>query len=1079
MRRLYALFIAFVIFIQLSLSVFAVGNNSEKITVYVDGVLIDPGKDPMIVNSRAMAPIRAVAEACGMNVGWNNDKRLVTVSHDYLSVSMVIDSDEMKVYNSIIDSLETVKLEAAPVIVDSTTYVALRAPLEYLGAKVEWDNGRRCISITSPKALSEKNTPQETAPEDSSDKDSTTPSENMSGTAPEQNEGSADESTQPVPPVTGEDASSDGSDSDVTADADKSDTKEDASETDGSDTLTGEKDSEPSDSSTDTSDTEPQDQPSDTEKTEAADENAQDAPTNTEGDNGLAAPDAEDKPEAPAENSPENGTSPEETPKFTYTGFREMEGHTIIEHAPHGLYGRIKATEPITLVRCRIVGTKMDYVLFFKKEDNLRNYNVFTYFDKLICFSDAGLGAHTLEILAGVNGGEQQVVFTYDYTVVSETDPYPDVSGGNQAIPDGGSDTSADSEGAPSDVGSGNNPASGDVTEETPENKDNENDGTGSATENIPDNTEGTDPVTDTESETENIPDNTNDAEPENGASSENKEPEKTPTEKPYREPGPRVEQDEPPKSDTEDKDDKPNDTKPEPDNVPDSDKDKEPEKAPDNKDDSGKENTSDPEEAPKEKPYRKPGPRVEQDEPSDEDDDYNKGRDDKDSSNDNDDVSQNRGKTDVAVSYHGFRKMTNDSVVKGAPHGLYGNIVSNCPITFVRCRINGTDMDYSLEFSAKDNITTYNVFTYFDQLIRFSDAGLGKQSFEIFVGAGGETPGLLFKYNYTVTEKGATPPTSQTKPTTPSEKPDSTTGSVTMSDVCLPLEGTIKVTSPYGFRAYNKWEFHKGVDIISTSSLNIIAVADGTVVDCATGRNSGVGNYVAIQHTGGWVSLYYHLASYDVEIGDKVKKGDRFAIMGNTGGNYGVHLHFMTCDNWYGGIWATQNNHHTPPHEYVPWLLDEAVYYNPSFEKVNSDKMILCSFLFPTRLQQGSSFAISKNGAFVASENPLQSITLTVSDKDGNELICETVEEPTYWNQDIYTYTNISTELDKKCEFDKLPIGKMKVTVTAVSTLGRERQIYEKEFEVVGRDVDIDETEGLTPEEASKTDAFEKKDGE
>ena len=380
--------------------------------------------------------------------------------------------------------------------------------------------------------------------------------------------------------------------------------------------------------------------------------------------------------------------------------------------------------------------------------------------------------------------------------------------------------------------------------------------------------------------------------------------------------------------------------------------------------------------------------------------------------------------------------------------------------------------MDYTVEIPKEDNITTYNVFTVFDNLICFSDAGLGKQKFDIFVGVDDEASKLLFSYSYTVVEKSSQTSGKPTESSTKNNIPDS-------EDVCLPLEGTIKVTSPYGFRAYNRWEFHKGVDIIS-ESLNIIAVADGTVVDCATGRNSGAGNYVAIQHEGGWVSLYYHLASYEVEIGDSVKKGDVFATMGNSGGNYGVHLHFMTCDDWYGDIWSTQNNHHKAPHEYVPQLLTDAVFYNPSFEKTNTDKMILCNFRFPTVTEQGKPISISSSGGFVASENPLSVLTLSVVDKDGNVLLSETIENPKYYVSGLYTYTNITIDFDCMCELDTLPAGSHTVYVTAISSKGRERVIYEKQFSVISpeelSDLENDDSDSaqLSTEEIAKTDAFE-----
>lgn len=752
----------------------------DSIKIFVDGNEVSSELLPVISNSRTLAPVRPVAESCGISVSWNGETGGITLSKDVMSVSVMVGSREMKVYNSVIDDMKTMTLEQAPMIIDSSTYVALRPVMEVFGAKVDWDADNRHILVTSSESIVDD------TEDDTEDKDK---------------------------------------DKDKNINIDKK-------ENTGGATVTG-----------------------------------------IEG--------------------------------ISYSGFRAMEDHKVVEGAPHGLYGRVKASSPITQVRCRLVGTKMDYSLFFRPSDNITDYNIFTYFDKLICFSDAGLGDRRFEIYAATDGGEAELLFSYDYTVITKEEiPSEETEAPEKA------DTPSE-----------------DNTEEAPEDKD--------------------EPSEDTAAD----------------KSSEENEVQK--------------------------------------------------------------ENTAD---IPEDK----------------------------------------ENEVTVTVSYHGFVRMTGDKISEGAPHGLYGKIVADQPITEVRCRLVGTDMDYTVTIPQEDNVLEYNVFTYFDKLICFSDAGLGRQRFEIYAGVLGDPSALLFGYDYTVTEK-AVPVGSIT---------DSPDKSDIDTDVCLPLEGTIKVTSPYGFRAYNKWEFHKGVDIIS-SSLNIIAVADGTVVDCATGRNSGVGNYVAIQHGGGWVSLYYHLASYDVEIGDTVKKGQKFAIMGNTGGNYGIHLHFMTCDNWYGGIWATQNTHHTPPHEYVPQLLTDVLFYNPCYEKVNKDKMILCGFKFPNVLEKGRPFSISSSGAFVASENPLESMTLTVADESGNVVLSETINHPEYYVSGIYTYTNISTEFDMMCEFDSLPVGVHNVTVTTVSTGGRERVVYEKDFEVVGAGDSTEEERAeadalLTPEDTLKTDAFE-----
>lgn len=107
------------------------------------------------------------------------------------------------------------------------------------------------------------------------------------------------------------------------------------------------------------------------------------------------------------------------------------------------------------------------------------------------------------------------------------------------------------------------------------------------------------------------------------------------------------------------------------------------------------------------------------------------------------------------------------------------------------------------------------------------------------------------------------------------------------------------RMTSPYGRRVLNgKSEFHGGVDLVGVGGTAVCSVCDGTVINSRiiTDKSNLTwqwGNYVAVQASDGTVIYYCHLASRAVKKGDKVKKGQRIGIMGNTGYSFGAHLHF------------------------------------------------------------------------------------------------------------------------------------------------------------------------------------------
>ena len=101
-----------------------------------------------------------------------------------------------------------------------------------------------------------------------------------------------------------------------------------------------------------------------------------------------------------------------------------------------------------------------------------------------------------------------------------------------------------------------------------------------------------------------------------------------------------------------------------------------------------------------------------------------------------------------------------------------------------------------------------------------------------------------------------------------------------------LPAKGTY--TSSFGAR----WgTLHAGVDIANAIGTPIYAVADGEVID--SGPASGFGMWVRVQHADGTITVYGHIDTTLVTVGQKVMAGDQIATMGNRGFSTGPHLHF------------------------------------------------------------------------------------------------------------------------------------------------------------------------------------------
>ncbi len=84
----------------------------------------------------------------------------------------------------------------------------------------------------------------------------------------------------------------------------------------------------------------------------------------------------------------------------------------------------------------------------------------------------------------------------------------------------------------------------------------------------------------------------------------------------------------------------------------------------------------------------------------------------------------------------------------------------------------------------------------------------------------------------------------------------------------------------------------HNGVDIGATEGSAIRAVNDGLVVYSFNGM-SGYGNAVLLLHADGTITLYGHCRATYVFAGQRVRRGQVIAEVGQTGLAHGAHLHF------------------------------------------------------------------------------------------------------------------------------------------------------------------------------------------
>lgn len=105
------------------------------------------------------------------------------------------------------------------------------------------------------------------------------------------------------------------------------------------------------------------------------------------------------------------------------------------------------------------------------------------------------------------------------------------------------------------------------------------------------------------------------------------------------------------------------------------------------------------------------------------------------------------------------------------------------------------------------------------------------------------------------------------------------------------PAPGYGRITSKFGWRAWSN-SYHKGIDVGAPMGAKIVASNSGKVVTSSYNAG-GYGNYVIVDHGGGYMTVYAHLSRKSVGVGQMVSRGQTVGLCGSTGRSTGPHLHF------------------------------------------------------------------------------------------------------------------------------------------------------------------------------------------
>ncbi|MBQ2967071.1 MAG: copper amine oxidase N-terminal domain-containing protein [Clostridia bacterium] len=113
----------------------------SEIAVKLNGEYMHFDVDPLLINDRTMVPFRAIFEALGCTVSWDDESQTATGYRNGTPIRLTIDDTQAQVKD------KSVTLDQPATLVNSRTMVPLRFVSEALGASVDWNGNTNTVTI--------------------------------------------------------------------------------------------------------------------------------------------------------------------------------------------------------------------------------------------------------------------------------------------------------------------------------------------------------------------------------------------------------------------------------------------------------------------------------------------------------------------------------------------------------------------------------------------------------------------------------------------------------------------------------------------------------------------------------------------------------------------------------------------------------------------------------------------------------------------------------------------------------------------------------------------------------------------
>ncbi len=126
-------------------SISSISFADETVKVFVDDTQIKFDVNPRLIGGRTMVPLRAIFEALGATVEWDDATKTVTAYNEAYLVKATIGQTTMTVNN------QPKEMDIAPMVIDNRTLVPARFVAEAFNCNVEWDGDTKTVDITTKK----------------------------------------------------------------------------------------------------------------------------------------------------------------------------------------------------------------------------------------------------------------------------------------------------------------------------------------------------------------------------------------------------------------------------------------------------------------------------------------------------------------------------------------------------------------------------------------------------------------------------------------------------------------------------------------------------------------------------------------------------------------------------------------------------------------------------------------------------------------------------------------------------------------------------------------------------------------